>query len=220
MAIAETVTSLAVSLMTALTPRREVPIETNATTVLGQQLDILMQELAADTNLNPEYRKDLESLLSSSIALVAQLGDSSFSFDKVIAEYTKLQAVMANLISHAATSRPRINGWGLTHNDKVLPFFSMANDEAARMRDGMGSLPLDVVAVEIIHSSGFRPAVPPPATELHLAPEQHQGEHPAAPTAPAPVPVFAARPEPPPPPPFPATPEAVPAPPPDVPRPA
>lgn len=217
MAVAETVTSLAASLMTALVPRREALIETNATTPLAQQLDVLMQELAADSNLNADYRKDLETLLSSAITLVAQLGDSSFSFDHVIAEYTKLQKVMANLISHAATSRPRINGWGLTHNDKVLPFFSMANDEAARMRDGMGGIALDVVGVEIIHSSGFRPAPPPPpATDLHLAPEEHIA-------APATVPVFDAQPEPPPPPPFPAPPPPapdVPAPPPDVPRPA
>lgn len=196
MAIAETVTSLAAGLMTALTSRRDTPIETSATTELAKQLDVLMQELARDPALNPDYRRDLESLLSSSISLVAQLGDSSFSFDRVIAEYTKMQAVLANLISHAATSRPRINGWGLTHNDKVLPFFSMANDEAARMRDGMGSLHLDVVAVEIIHSAGFRPALPPPpATELHLAPEAPAFPpvpvHDAVPTQPAPPPPIA-----------------------------
>ena len=157
-------------------------------------LDSFLHQLKVETDIHPAFRNDLLEMLSQAIALANEVSRPSFDFDAIMSHYTTMQAVSSRILSHAVKSRPRINGYGLTHVHTVLPFFAMSIDEAERMRSGMGSLPLNVVGVEVIHRSGFRPQAPaepvasiapPPPEPVVSAPE------PPAP-APAPPPAVAA----------------------------
>lgn len=162
----------------------------------AKKLDTLLTDVAADAYIHPGYRQDLMQLLTEMIDLATQLAAPNYDFDSVMKHYTNGQLLLAQLLMHATASRPRINGYGLTAQQQVLPFFAMSMEEAERMRRGMPSLPLNVVGVEVIHRSGFRsesyierlpPAVvtaappPPPEPPPAVTPEP-------PPTTPAPPP--------------------------------
>lgn len=199
MPITETLTAITTGLA-SLRPRKQPNIiGTSATTDLAKQLDILLQEIASDPSINPTYARDIEQLLTTAIHLATQLSNPSFNFDQVIGQYTAMQTVSSILLRHAAGSRPRINGWGLTHNDKVFPYFAMSAEEAGRMRDGMSGLPLNVVAVEITHNLSFAPLppIPVPAPVVAEPPAEPVPIAPAPAPASAPIPVVDAVPAPP-----------------------
>lgn len=174
--------------------RKDPPVnaserETSFTNIDAKILDAFLHQLRTEPDIHPAFRSDLLEMLSQAIALANEVSRPSFDFDAVMQYYTLMQAVSSRILSHAVKSRPRINGYGLTHVHSILPFFSMSSDEAERMRASMTSLPLSVVGVEVIHRSGFRPHAPPQLATAEAAVAVSSPAPPAGePLPPAPAP--------------------------------